>query len=101
MQVVPLEATVGVAQDIGAVSPGVDLSVHLVDFLRCVRQRELMPRLAAIVLTVFHVFIIEEEVVILLPISVADVKDDVGLLEVGVVVIKRDVEDTVVSLCER
>ena len=100
MQIVPLEAAIGVTKDIATISPSVDLSVHLVDFLRCVRQGKLMPRLVGIVFTVFRVFIIEEQVVIFLPVSVADVKDDVGLLEIRMVVAERDVEHTIVSLGE-
>ena len=100
LQIVPLEAAIGVTKDIGTVSPGVDLSIHLVDFLRCVRQRELMPRLAAIVFTVFHVFIIKEQVVILEPASFVHDKVDKGFLKASMVVFNCDVEDTITLLRE-
>ena len=52
------------------------------------------------IVTVSFVFIIDEQVVIFMPVAVAYVKGDIGFLEIDMVVFKRHVEDTIVRLGE-
>ena len=59
-----------------------------------------MPCFIAIICTVFTIFVIEVQVVILEPVSVAQVIADIRLLEACMVVFDGHVEDTVVSLSE-
>ena len=56
--------------------------------------------LIIIIVTVSFVFIIDEQVVIFMPVAVAYVKGDIGFLEIDMVVFKRYVEDTIVRLGE-
>ena len=59
-----------------------------------------MPCFIAIICTVFTIFVIEVQVVILEPVSVAQVKADVRLLKAYMVVFDGHVEDAVASLSE-
>ena len=59
-----------------------------------------MPSSSGVIYTVSPVFVIEVQVVILVPASVAQVKADVRLLEACMVVFDGHVEDAVVRLSE-
>ena len=80
-----------------------DLDVRLLCFWRVVGQFEIVPCaiIASTTLDISCVFIIEEQVMILEPVSIAQVKVDICFLKALMVVFDGHVEDTVVGRGER